>query len=68
MKNKENVLENLGVTIFLRDGKYHWMIKSCSFETPEQALRDALHAFSIPLEGVTFRTPGSSECGVLKKT
>lgn len=37
-----NILEVQGITIYLRDGKWYWMVKSCAFETPEQAMRDAL--------------------------
>lgn len=34
-----------GVTIFKRDGKYYWTIKSEMFDTPLEALKDCMNAF-----------------------
>lgn len=43
---EKNVLEELGVSIYKRDGKWYWMIKSNAFDKPEHALKDAMITFN----------------------
>lgn len=43
-------LEELGVSIYKRNGKWYWMIKSHSFDSPEGALKDAISTFSRETE------------------
>ena len=69
MEERNDILEELGVSIYKRDGKWYWMIKSRSFDSPEGALRDAISSFSKEsgkgnLPKTTHRaiTP-SSACG-----
>ena len=46
MEERNDILEELGVSIYKRDGKWYWMIKSRSFDSPEGALKDAISSFS----------------------
>lgn len=50
MEERNDVLEELGVSIYKRDGKWYWMIKSRSFDSPEGALKDAISSFSRKTE------------------
>ena len=46
MEERNDILEELGVSIYKRDGKWYWMIKSNAFDKPEHALKDAMNTFS----------------------
>lgn len=37
-----NILEVQGVTIYCREGKWYWTVKSCAFDKPEEAFKDAV--------------------------
>lgn len=37
-----NILEVQGISIYLREGKYYWMVKSCAFDSVEEAAKDAV--------------------------
>lgn len=50
MEERNDILEELGVSIYKRDGKWYWMIKSHSFDSPEGALKDAISSFSRETE------------------
>lgn len=50
MEERNDILEELGVSIYKRDGKWYWMIKSHSFDSPEGALKDAISTFSRETE------------------
>lgn len=50
MEERNDILEELGVSIYKRDGKWYWMIKSRSFDSPEGALKDAISSFSKETE------------------
>ena len=45
MEERNDILEELGVSIYKRDGKWYWMIKSHSFDSAEEALKDAISSF-----------------------
>ena len=55
MEERNDILEELGVSIYKRDGKWYWMIKSRSFDSPEGALKDAISSFSKEPEKKTDR-------------
>ncbi len=40
--DKNNILEVQGIRIYLREGKWYWTVKSCAFDTVEEALKDAI--------------------------
>lgn len=69
MEERNDILEELGVSIYKRDGKWYWMIKSHSFDSPEGALKDAISSFSRETEKGNFPKPTpraitpSSTCG-----
>lgn len=45
MEKQKNVLEVNGVTIYVREDKWYWMIKSKAFDSAEEAFTDALEFF-----------------------
>lgn len=69
MEERNDILEELGVSIFKRDGKWYWMIKSHAFDSPERALKDAISSFSRETEKGNLPKPTpraitpSSACG-----
>ena len=56
MEERNDILEELGVSIYKRDGKWYWMIKSRSFDSPEGALKDAISSFSKETEKKDYMT------------
>ena len=46
MKEHKDILEKYGITIYLRNGRWYWMIKSKSFDSSEGALKDAISIFA----------------------
>lgn len=50
MEERNDILKELGVSIYKRDGKWYWMIKSHSFDSPEGALKDSISTFSRETE------------------
>lgn len=69
MEERNDILEELGVSIYKRDGKWYWTIKSHSFDSPEGALKDAISSFLKESEKVNLPNPAyraivpSSTCG-----
>lgn len=66
-----SIFESFGVTVFLRDGRYYWMIKSNSFDTPEQAFNDAVKSLNIKSDNETpalYYPPGVRGGPFLEKT
>lgn len=39
--DKKTILEGYGITLFERDGKFYWTIKSTSFDSCDEAYKDA---------------------------
>lgn len=50
-------LEELGVTVYLRDGLYYWTIKSEAFKTFSGAAFDAMNALNICTFGRRYYQP-----------
>lgn len=50
MEERNDVLEELGVSIYKRDEKWYWMVKSRGFDSPEGALKDVISSFSKETE------------------
>ena len=69
MEERNDILEELGVSIYKRDGKWYWMIKSRSFDSPEGALKDAISSILKESEKGNLPKPAyraivpSSTCG-----
>ena len=53
--DEQAVLEGYGITLFMRDGKFYWTIKSKSFDSMDEAYKDATTSFKGASGAVHFK-------------